>query len=223
MALSAALLSGSKPEWALTRAHPTESQTHHGPANSYFGIQIAGGKLPPVVQSTELLTKLCGNGIDTIDLNCGCPLDMVFRAGAGSALLDSQGKLMKMVKGMVTVSGEIPITCKIRMGVNNSKNTAGKLVQKIILENVGVSAVTLHGRSRAQRYSKAADWKYIAECAAIIKVAKQEMAATTDSSKANLEFGDMQRMAFIGYHKHYLFFLMLGMGMLILMWTFTMQ
>lgn len=105
-----------------------------------------------MVKTTEILTKLCGKGIDTIDLNCGCPLDMVFKAGAGSALMDNQGRLVKMLRGMVEVSGDIPITCKIRMGVSNGKNTAAKLVKRLIMENVRLSAITLHGRSRAQRY-----------------------------------------------------------------------
>lgn len=78
---------------------------------------------------------------------------MVFKMGAGSALLDSRGKLMKMLRGMVTVTGDVPVTCKIRMGVNNGKATAGHLVRRLVAENVGVSAVTLHGRSRAQRFN----------------------------------------------------------------------
>jgi tRNA-dihydrouridine synthase 3 len=76
---------------------------------------------------------------------------MVFKAGAGSALMDNQGRLTKMLKGMVEVSEDVPITCKIRMGVSNGRNTAGKLVKRLIMENVRLSAVTLHGRTRAQR------------------------------------------------------------------------
>jgi tRNA-dihydrouridine synthase 3 len=152
MALSTSLLKGQHQEWALPRAHPSETHRHTGPPNSYYGVQIAGGKAQTVVKTAEILTKLCGDGIDTIDLNCGCPLDMVFKAGAGSALMDNQGRLVKMLKGMVEVSGDIPITCKIRMGVSNGKNTAGKLVKRLIMDNVRLSAVTLHGRTRAQRY-----------------------------------------------------------------------
>jgi tRNA-dihydrouridine synthase 3 len=155
MALSQTLLQGQRQEWALTRAHPTETQTHCGPPNSYYGIQIAGGKVPAIVKTTELLTKLCRNeevsGIDTIDLNCGCPLDMVFKAGAGSALMENQGRLTKILRGMVAVSQDIPVTCKIRMGVTTGKNTAEKFVRRLIVDNIGISAVTLHGRSRQQR------------------------------------------------------------------------
>lgn len=151
MVLSNSLLHASKSEWALIRAHPTETHSQNGPPNTYYGVQLAGGKIPAVVKTTELLTKLCAGGIDTIDLNCGCPLDMVFKMGAGSALLDTQAKLVKMMKGMSLVSGDVPVTCKIRMGVKDGKNTAQKLLKRLIVENVGVSAVTLHGRSRAQR------------------------------------------------------------------------
>jgi tRNA-dihydrouridine synthase 3 len=152
MALSTSLIQGQRQEWALPRAHPSETHRHTGPPDSYYGIQIAGGKAQTVVKTAEILTKLCGDGIDTIDLNCGCPLDMVFKAGAGSALMDNQGRLTKMLKGMVEVSEDVPITCKIRMGISNGKNTASKLVKRLIMENVRLSAVTLHGRSRAQRF-----------------------------------------------------------------------
>jgi tRNA-dihydrouridine synthase 3 len=152
MAVAQSLVQGHKQEWALTRAHPTETHLHSGPENAYYGIQIIGGKVPAVVKTTEILTRLCGDGIDTIDLNCGCPLDMVFKMGGGSALLDNHSKLAKMARGMVKVSGDIPVTCKIRMGISNGKNTAEKLLKRFITENIGVSAVTIHGRSRAQRY-----------------------------------------------------------------------
>jgi tRNA-dihydrouridine synthase 3 len=150
MSLTQTLLAGQKSEWALVRAHPTELSSHAGPPNSHYGVQIAGSRPAQVLKTTELLVKLCG-GLDTVDLNCGCPLDMVFKQGAGSALLDSQAKLVKIVGGMVAVSGDVPVSCKIRMGISQGKNTAQKLLKRLIVENVGVSAVTLHGRSRAQR------------------------------------------------------------------------
>ena len=206
MTLSQTLLSGNQTEWALVRAHPSESAVQRGPEGSYYGIQISGGKVASVTRTTEILASLFvregekqRSGVDTIDLNCGCPLDMVFKTGAGSALLDNVGKLVKMARGMVAVSGDIPVSCKIRMGVKDGKNTATKIVRRMVAENVGLSAITLHGRTRMQRYARAADWEYIAECAATIKRAKEEMARMTDGSYENLESGDTQRMAFLGY------------------------
>lgn len=123
---------------------------------------------------------------------------MVFRTGAGSGLLETQGKLVKILRGMVAVSGDIPVSCKIRMGVQTGKNTAQKLLTRLVVENVGLTAVTLHGRSRQQRYTKSADWTYIADCAALIKRTKAEMAAATDSAAPDLEYGSGGRMAFVG-------------------------
>jgi tRNA-dihydrouridine synthase 3 len=194
MLLSPPLLQGQKTEWALTRAHPSESDPSSG---KYFGIQLAGGKLAQVTRVAEVLNGLCGK-LDVLDLNCGCPIEMVCRTGAGASLLENQGKLVKMLRGMVAVTGDVPVTCKIRMGWSNGKNMAGKLINRLVREEVGVSAVTLHGRSRQQRYARPADWNYIAECAATITRAKQDMDRVTDAGRRNLEYGEQSSLAFIG-------------------------
>ena len=137
-----------------------------------FGVQISANKPSPAIKATEVITALCPY-VRVLDLNCGCPIDLVYRTGAGSGLLDNPGKLEKMVRGMNTVSGEIPITVKIRMGTKDNKPTALRLVDRLTsgglesqdsgLGPPGVAAITLHGRSRQQRYAKSADWSYIAE------------------------------------------------------------
>jgi tRNA-dihydrouridine synthase 3 len=80
MALSHSLLSASKEEWSLVRRHPSEKT---------FGVQIAGGKPGLLARAAEVLAQEIGsgnpNGIDFVDLNCGCPIDIVFQTGAGSA------------------------------------------------------------------------------------------------------------------------------------------
>jgi len=166
MAMSLPLLQGQKSEWALLRAHASEIPN--------FGAQICAMKPWQAVKVTEAITKLIpSHSMNLIDLNCGCPIDMVYRSGGGSALLDQHGKLFKMLKGMAYVSGDTPITCKIRMGTKDAAPSAKKLLQK--LWSAGdVSAVTLHGRSRQQRYTREADWGYIAECAALIEGLKKE-------------------------------------------------
>lgn len=190
MAMSMPLIQGQKSEWALMRAHESEAlPPAHNSSSSVvcdynnakdfkFGAQIAANKPWQALKATEILTQLCPH-LRVIDLNCGCPIDLVYRAGAGSALLDSQGKLEKMVRGMNAVSGEIPITVKIRMGTKDNKPNALKLLDRLAyggqeaLDNgcgpSGAAAITLHGRSRQQRYTKNADWEYISECAALIK------------------------------------------------------
>lgn len=143
MAMGLPLIQGEKGEWALTKAHESETTPpkytpksvvagYDNAKDSKFGVQIAGNKPWNVLKTTEILTALCPN-IRAIDLNCGCPIDLVYRQGAGSALLDSPGKLEKILRGMNAVSGETPITVKIRMGTKDNHPTADRLVQRLVL------------------------------------------------------------------------------------------
>jgi tRNA-dihydrouridine synthase 3 len=139
-----------------------------------------------------MLAKFCPN-MRVIDLNCGCPIDLVYKQGAGSALLDTPGKLEKIVHGMNTLSGEVPITVKIRMGTKDKYPNADAIVNRLILGGFsanelglgpsGVAAITLHGRSRQQRYTRLADWEYISDIAALIKRINTEQAAQADTAK----------------------------------------
>lgn len=76
MGLANSFLSGSKEEWSLVRRHPSES---------IFGIQVAGSKPQNLVSTAEVLATECGENIDFVDVNCGCPIDLVFNTGSGSA------------------------------------------------------------------------------------------------------------------------------------------
>ena len=174
MAMSVPLLQGHKSEWTLLRAHTAEIPN--------FGAQICANKPWQAIKATEALTTLLpSRSLALVDLNCGCPIDMVYRSGGGSALLDQHGKLFKMLRGMNLVSGDTPITCKIRMGCKDAQPTAKKLLVK--LWNAGdVSAVTLHGRSRQQRYTREADWGYISDCATMINALKQHSDDTLDTA-----------------------------------------
>lgn len=201
MAMGLPLLQGEKSEWALVKAHESEitppkytpKSVVAGYDNSKdmkFGVQLAGNKPWNVLKATEVLTANCPF-LRAIDLNCGCPIDLVYRQGAGSALMDSPGKLEKILRGMNAVSGEVPITVKIRMGTKDNHPTADRLVERLVLGGTeaqdtgdgpaGVAAITLHGRSRQQRYTRQADWEYIAECAATIDRLKAKQGDLTDT------------------------------------------
>lgn len=205
MAMSLPLIQGQKSEWALMRAHGSETKPpryqadpvvkdYDNTKDSRFGAQIAGNKPWQVLKTTEILHQLCPQ-LRVIDLNCGCPIDLVYRQGAGSALLDNQSKLEKMLRGMNAVSGEIPITVKIRMGTKDSKPSAVKLINRLVYGasegsdagevggTSGVAAITLHGRSRQQRYTRNADWEYIYNCAALVKYHKSQGDNLTDTIK----------------------------------------
>ncbi|KAK0618021.1 hypothetical protein B0T17DRAFT_609206 [Bombardia bombarda] len=201
MALGLPILQGQKTDWTLMRAHESEVTPPRfnpsGPAplgydNSKdvkFGVQIAASAPWIAIKATEALTTYLPH-LRLIDINCGCPIDMVFKSGAGSALLDAPAKLDRMIRGMNAVSGEVPITAKIRMGVKDDKLTAQKLVERLALGSQdmrdqlgapGCAAVTLHGRTRQQRYTRAANWTYIAECAALIKQFNEKKDELTDT------------------------------------------
>ena len=115
----------------------------------------------------------------------------MYRAGAGSALLDRHSKLESILRGMNAVSNEVPITVKIRMGTKDNKPTAENLVDRLVyggqasLDNglgpCGIAAITLHGRSRQQRYTKNADWSYISDCAALIQRYNEEGGTLVDT------------------------------------------
>ena len=189
MAMSMPLIQGQKSEWALLRGHSSEAlppaytpkgnvvKGYDNSKDFKFGAQIASNKPWQALKVTEVITALCPH-LRVVDLNCGCPIDLVYRQGAGSALLDSPGKLEKILRGMNAVSGEVPITVKIRMGTKDKRPNALKLVDRFVYGGqdaydadqgpCGIAAITLHGRSRQQRYTRNADWEYIADCAALI-------------------------------------------------------
>lgn len=200
MALTMPLIQGNKSEWALMKAHESEivppRYSPSSPVKVYdnskdlrFGAQVSAPKPWQAVKAAEAMARLLPH-LRLIDLNCGCPIDLVYQSGAGSALLDSPTKLEKMIRGMNAVSGEIPITAKIRMGTKDSRPNALKNIERLALggpearERLGApgcAAITLHGRSRQQRYTRKADWSYIAECAALVKSYNEKKDEITDT------------------------------------------
>jgi tRNA-dihydrouridine synthase 3 len=202
MAMGLPLIQGEKSEWALMKAHESEvsppkflqkNTVVKGYDNSKdlkFGAQIAANKPWLATKAVEVLTALCPQ-LRAIDLNCGCPINLVCEQGSGSALLDSPSKLENTLRGMNYVSNETPITVKIRMGTKDNQPTADKLIKRLVLGGYeavesgkgtsGVAAITLHGRSKQQRYTRSANWSYIADCAALINRLKAEKNKRTDT------------------------------------------
>lgn len=164
MALSMPLVQGARSEWALPRMHVSEK--------GGFGVQLAANKPWQATKAAMLLAKFAPDSSE-FNLNCGCPIDLIFRQGAGSALMESPGKIMKIIKGMNAMSNDIPVTIKMRTGVKDGKPTALQLINRLMEEDQ-VAAITLHGRSRAQRYSREADWDYIRDVADHIKAKREE-------------------------------------------------
>ncbi|KAL8543190.1 hypothetical protein ACS0TY_003916 [Phlomoides rotata] len=151
MAMCTNLLQGQASEWALLRRHSSED---------FFGVQICGAYPDTVARTVELIGQHCT--VDFIDINMGCPIDIVVNKGAGSALLTKPMRMKSVVEASSkTVS--TPITFKVRMGYFEGKNRIDSLIAN--MGDWGGSAITIHGRTRQQRYSKLADWDYIYQCA----------------------------------------------------------
>ncbi|XP_068030005.1 tRNA-dihydrouridine(47) synthase [NAD(P)(+)]-like isoform X3 [Anomalospiza imberbis] len=153
MAVCTNLLQGQSSEWALLKRHHTED---------IFGVQLEGAFPDTMTKCAELLNRTID--VDFVDINVGCPIDLVYRKGGGCALMTRSNKFEQIVRGMNSVL-DVPLTVKIRTGVQEKVNVAHKIIPRI--REWGASMVTLHGRSREQRYTRSADWHYIAECARI--------------------------------------------------------
>ncbi|ERL91517.1 hypothetical protein D910_08847 [Dendroctonus ponderosae] len=166
MAMCSSLLQGMPQEWALMKRHHTED---------IFGVQLAANNPHMLVKCGQMLEKECD--IDFIDLNLGCPIDWVFKRGGGkhqnsvliecesilgSGLLIRPKILESCVRNLSTILS-IPMTVKARTGAYKDENVTHKLAPQ--LKEWGASMITIHGRSREQRYTKSADWEYIRQVA----------------------------------------------------------
>jgi tRNA-dihydrouridine synthase 3 len=159
MAVANNLLQAKAGEWALLKRHPDED---------IFGVQIAAGHADVYTRISEVIENE-GLDIDFLDMNLGCPIDVLCNQGCGAKLMLRENKLRDSLKGMLgTLS--IPITIKIRTGWEEKKPFAHRLVPKIQRwandAGGGVATVMVHGRSRLQRYSKLANWDYIQQVSA---------------------------------------------------------
>lgn len=161
MTLTMPLISGQNSEWALLKAHKSE---YPG-----FGAQIATNKSWQAAKAVESIARYAPQ-MSEINLNCGCPIDLLFKKGEGSGLMANPKRMKAILKNMAYTSGDIPITVKMRMGVQDSKPNAVEIVKSLLDESGGdIAAVTIHGRSRQQRYSRAANWEYIQSVGQVVK------------------------------------------------------
>ncbi|XP_058137997.1 tRNA-dihydrouridine(47) synthase [NAD(P)(+)]-like isoform X2 [Dasypus novemcinctus] len=151
MAVCTNLLQGQTSEWALLKRHPSED---------LFGIQLEGAFPDALIKCAELLNRTVD--VDFVDVNAGCPIDLIYKKGGGCALMNRSTKFRQIVCGMDQVL-DVPVTVKLRTGVQERVNLAHRLLPD--LRDWGAALVTLHGRSREQRFTRMADWQYIGQCA----------------------------------------------------------
>jgi tRNA-dihydrouridine synthase 3 len=146
------LQGGEKP---LLRHHPSETT---------FGVQLCGKREQTLAEAARLAVTA---GARFVDLNFGCPIDLVVRRGSGAALLKRPRKLASLVAA-VRAAVDVPLSVKIRAGYTEAQRNA--VAVATLAAEAGADALVVHGRTRAQRYKRSADWGIIAEVAAAVPV-----------------------------------------------------
>ena len=129
------------------------------------GAQIFGSDVMCVAQAAALAHEI--SGADLIDLNMGCPVGKVVKSGDGCALMRDPSTAMRIIEAVVKNVG-CPVTVKIRKGWD--KGSANAVEFSKMSEAAGVSAITVHGRTRTQMYSGKADWDIIREVKKAVSV-----------------------------------------------------
>ena len=127
---------------------------------------------------------------DFIDLNFGCPVNKVVCKNGGSALLKDCPTLANVAESVVRAVAPLPATAKIRIGWDSDSVNAVRVAK--VLEECGIAALTVHGRTRAQGYSGAADWNVIGEVAAAVSIpviGNGDLATASDVAKRKRETG----------------------------------
>jgi tRNA-dihydrouridine synthase B len=122
-----------------------------------IGIQLFGSDIETMRVCTEIATRVNPN---LIDINYGCPVKNVACKGAGAALLQDIPKMAKMTEAVVKAT-HLPVTVKTRLGWDDSTKNILEVAER--LQDVGIQALTVHGRTRAQMYKGDADWRLIAQ------------------------------------------------------------
>ena len=122
-----------------------------------IGIQIFGSNIETMREATEIASRA---NPDLIDINYGCPVKNVACRGAGASLLQDIDKMVSMTKAVVEAT-HLPVTVKTRLGWDDNTKNVYEVAER--LQDVGIKALTIHGRTRAQMYKGVADWTLIRE------------------------------------------------------------
>ncbi len=150
-----ALVHNSKKTYKMLEKSPLETP---------YIVQIAGSDLDVIKKAVEILNKI--DGIDGIDLNCGCPVPKVVSQCAGSSLLQDLSKVQKVLETIKKYSNKEYLSAKVRLGFNE------KIPEEIALacERAGVDFMSMHGRTRAGRYKAEVDYEAIARAKSVVHI-----------------------------------------------------
>ena len=141
-----------------------------------YSVQIFGGEPDIMSEATHIVLEK--TGCEVIDINCGCPVPKIIKTGAGSALTRDPDRLFKVVEAVVKACRDsavvstgsttaTPVTVKIRSGWESKQMTWREAAQAAL--DAGVSAITIHPRTRAQGYEGHSDWGIMKELVELVR------------------------------------------------------
>ena len=140
----------------------TIAKMHTLEAEAPVAVQIYGNLPEAMVDAARMADRAAelagGHGADVIDINFGCPVSKIAGRGAGSGMMREPGKMVAITQAIVRAVSK-PVTVKTRLGWDDSSKIIVELAER--LQDVGISALTIHGRTRCQMYKGEADWTLI--------------------------------------------------------------
>ena len=134
------------------------------PQESPVGIQIYGSDPDSMVEAAKMADDAArltgGYGADIIDINFGCPVSRIAGRGAGSGMMREPDKMVEITRRVVEAVSK-PVTVKTRLGWDDGSKIIVELAER--LQDAGIQALTIHGRTRCQMYKGEADWSLIGQ------------------------------------------------------------
>ena len=135
------------------------------PGEKPFAAQIFGSDVNCMAEAAQMAIEI--SGADILDINMGCPVGKVVKNGDGSALMKDPEKAARIAEAVVRAV-KVPVTAKMRRGWDKGSINAVELAK--MLEEAGVSAVAVHGRTRMQMYGGEADWNTIRDVKQAVRI-----------------------------------------------------
>ena len=133
-----------------------------------IAVQLFGSKPEQFRVATAAICERLGEKLALIDINMACPVPKVTRKGEGSALLDEPERATQIVAACLAEAGDVPVTAKIRSGRVPHRIVAPEIAR--VLEQAGVAAITVHGRTASQLYHGEADWGVVRDVVEAVDV-----------------------------------------------------